>query len=179
VAPSASAKSAAYWKSQIAYSVYDGRYKNDAPRSTVAPPIQLFHPAFGDFLNNIRCTPDGNIPKEVIRDTTEYMQAASATYQDERTHRMKLTPILKRVLNANIQGIENNDRTKADGTVEGIKDQNGFLLALKEDKNEFGAGGSDPTTQAGLSAARSWAQLNVRDFLFLIHSESSVIDCLV
>ncbi len=62
--PSDSAKSSVYTKSQIAYSIYDGRYKAGEPRPSVAPPIQLFHPAFGYFLDTISNTnivPDDDV----------------------------------------------------------------------------------------------------------------------
>jgi thiamine kinase-like enzyme len=39
------------------------------------------------------------------------------------------------------------------------------LLFLEEDKNELGDGGSDPSTQTGLSIARCWAQDKVRPIL--------------
>jgi hypothetical protein len=35
------------------------------------------------------------------------------------------------------------------------------LVLLKEDKNEIGDGGCDPSTQAGLSAVRFWVQFEV------------------
>jgi len=164
--PSSSAKSSTYPKSQIVYSIYDGRYKADVPRSSVGPPIELFHSAFGHFLDGIRCT-DGNIPKDIIRYVTQYMQATSANYPDERSRRKILNPILSRVLNFHLQVIENDDETKADGTLEGFVQQSALLFLLKEDKNELGDGGSDPSIQAGLSAARSWVQSKVRDFYFL------------
>ena len=37
-------------------------------------------------------------------------------------------------------------------------------IGIEEDKNEFGDGGSDPSTQVGLSYGRFWAQTNVRAF---------------
>ena len=165
--PSSSAKSSAYPKSQIDYSIHDGRYKANNPRSSIGPPIELFNPAFGHFLDDISCTPDGDIPKDIIRSVTRYMKAASANYKDEQTRRSKLTPILSSVLDSNITVIENDDKTKADGSLEGFTQQNAFLFLLKEDKNEFGDGDSDPSTQAGLSAARSWVQPKVRNFYFL------------
>jgi len=39
-----------------------------------------------------------------------------------------------------------------------------FLLFLEEDKNELGDGGSDPSTQNGLSTARCWAQDKYKEF---------------
>ena len=175
LAPSVSSKSSTYPKSQVAYSIHDGRYEKDAPRSSVGPPIELFHPAFGHFLDGIRCTrtrcarTHSDVPKEIIRSATQYMQAASGNYHDELVRRGTLTPILGRVLHFKIPTVENDDGTKPDGIVEaeGRATEDMFLCLLKEDKNEFGDGHSDPSTQAGLSAARSWVQHKVRDFYFL------------
>jgi hypothetical protein len=41
--------------------------------------------------------------------------------------------------------------------------QGSVLLLLKEDENEFGDGGCDPSTQAGLSSARHWVQSKVSE----------------
>ena len=98
------------------------------------------------------------------------MCAASGNYADELTRRGALTPILSGVIDFNIQVVENPDRTKADGIVEGYTqdgEHNVFLCMLKEDTKEFGDGGSDPSTQAGLSAARAWVQPRVCDFCSL------------
>ena len=70
-----------YTKSQIAYSIYDGRYKADNPRTSVAPPIQLFHPVFGHFSDDIKSSHD--IPDDMILQTIEYMKAASAIYTSQ------------------------------------------------------------------------------------------------
>ena len=158
--PSDSAKSSTYAKSQFAYSIYDGRYKEGNPRPTVAPPIQLFHPAFGHFLDTISNTGIA-LEDDMIRETTNYMKAASAIYPDERKRTAKLTPLLSKILNVDIHTIMNEDKTYADGTVEWVSEGGRILLLLKEDKNEFGDGGCDPSTQAGLSAARHWAQSKV------------------
>lgn len=158
--PSDSAKSSAYTKSQIVYSIYDGRYNIEKPRPSVAPPIQLFHPTFGHFLDTLSDTnvvPDD----DMIRKTTDYMKEATAIYPDEKTRTSRLTPLLGVILNVTIQTIMNDDKTYADGTVECVSEGGRTLLLLKEDKNEFGDGGCDPSTQAGLSAARHWAQSKV------------------
>jgi hypothetical protein len=158
--PSDSAKSSVYTKSQIAYSIYDGRYKTGESRPSVAPPIQLFHPAFGHFLDTISNT--NIVPHDdMIRKTTDYMKDATAIYPDEKTRTAKLTPLLGEILGVDIQTIMNDDKTYADGTVERTSEGGRMLLLLKEDKNEIGDGGCDPSTQAGLSAARHWAQSKV------------------
>jgi len=155
--PAESAKSSNYTKSQIAYSIYDGRYKANKPRTSVAPPVQLFHPVFGHFLDVVK----GNhaLPDDIICKTTEYMKAASAIYGNEEERRAALT-LLRNILDVNIQMILNKDKMNPDGIVEiallvGILL---FLLFLEEDKNELGDGGLDPSTQTGFSTAHCWAQ---------------------
>ena len=61
--------------------------------------------------------------------------------------------------------IVNLDLTSADGAVSVtlIGDIHETVAILQaEDKREFGEGGSDPSTQAGLSMIRNWVQHNVR-----------------
>lgn len=99
--PAESAKSANYIKSQIAYSIYDGRYKADKPRTSVAPPVQLFHPVFGRFKDAVKG--DHALPDELIGATVEYMKAASALYPNEEQRRAALTPLLRKILGVNIQ----------------------------------------------------------------------------
>jgi hypothetical protein len=165
-APAESAKSSTYTKSQIAYSIYDGRYKADKRRTSAAPPIQLFHPVFGHFLDDIKSSHD--IPDDIILRTIEYMKAASAIYTSEDKRRAKLMPLLSLILNVDIQTILSEDKTNADGIVELVKSWGRILLLLEEDKNEFGDGGCDPSTQSGLSAGRCWAQSRVK-FLPITH----------
>jgi hypothetical protein len=86
------------------------------------------------------------------------MKAASAIYASEEERRAALTPLLRDILNVNIQMILNKDKTNPDGIVEMALGILLFMIFLEEDKNELGDGGSDPSTQTGLSAARCWAQ---------------------
>lgn len=102
------------------------------------------------------------LPDDIIGQTAEYMKAASAIYESEEKRRKVLTPLLCAILDVNIQTILNEDKTNPDGIVEVVKNMLLFLTFLQEDKNEFGDGGSDPSTQAGLSAGRCWAQSRVR-----------------
>lgn len=164
ISPSDSAKSSKYPKSQITYNIYDGRYNAIAPRLSVAPPIELFHSAFACFLDDIKrsCI----VPDNIIRKTVEYMKATSGIFANETVRRIKLSPLLCDILGVNIQTIQNDDKTTADGTAKsGTKvDDMSFSCLFEEDKNEIGDGLSDPSTQVGLSAARSWAQKEVHDF---------------
>ena len=164
ISPSDSAKSAKYPKSQITYNIYDGRYNATAPRSSVAPPIELFHSAFACFLDDIKrgCI----VPDNIIRKTVEYMRATSGIFASETVRRINLFPLLCDILGVNIQTIQNDDKTMADGTAKsGTKvDDMSFSCLFEEDINEIGDGLSDPSTQVGVSAAHSWAQKEVHDF---------------
>ena len=91
------------------------------------------------------------------------MKSASAIYTSEDKCREKLMPLLSHILGVDKQSILNTDKTNADGIVELMKSWGRALLLLEEDKNEFGDGGSDPSTQAGLSAGRCWAQSRVKN----------------
>jgi hypothetical protein len=152
--PSDSAKSLAYPKSQAAYSIYDGRFKAGSPRATVAPPVQLFNPAFGHFLDDIRKHPDDAI----VRTTIAYMREASAVYTTEEKRRQKLTPLLSTVLGVHIQMVLNSDKTCPDGIVEFLTPIGAAAVMHMEDKNEKGDGGSDASTQVSLSHPRCFGQ---------------------
>ena len=159
--PSDSAKSSLYPKSQLAYSIYDGRYKTDKPRTSIAPPVQLYNPVFGHFLDYIRS--DVAVPDDIVRQTAAYMISASAIYENEEKRRAVLNPLLCGILGVNIQMIVNADKTTPDGIVEHIQEEKNIrsLNCLQEDKNEYGDGNSDPATQTGLSMGRCWAQSRV------------------
>jgi hypothetical protein len=138
-------------------------------RTSVAPPVQLFHPAFGHFLDDIKSS--GSIPDDTIRDTLDYMKAASAIYTSEdKRRRVELTPLLCNILGVDIQMIHNEDKTNPDGITELVTNSRRILLLPMEDKNEFGEGGSFPSTQSGLSVGRCWAQSRVNDSHQLLYS---------
>ncbi|KAF8909284.1 hypothetical protein CPB84DRAFT_1947341, partial [Gymnopilus junonius] len=128
------------------------------PRTSVAPPIHLFHPVFGHFLDDIKR--NDAIPDDTIRLTTEYMKAASAIYANENERRNALTPLLSKILGVDIQTIVNEDKTIPDGMTDlklGEHFEN-ILIYLTEHKNEIGEGNSASAAQGGLSQGRSWAQ---------------------
>ena len=123
-------------------------------------PIQSFHPAFAHFLDNAK-NDHFFVPDDIIRQTAEYMIAATAIYPNENGRRDALTPLLRSILDVDIVTMLNEDKTSPDGVVELGKTPARSLLLVKEDKNEFSDGGLDPSTQAGLSVGRSWAQPRV------------------
>ena len=139
--------------------IYDGRYDAKNPLETTAPPIQLFHPVFGHFLDDL--SNDLPVPPQIANATVGYMQASSAIYDNEATRRVTLEPHLGRILGNGMGTVVNADGTSPDGALsitltKGVCDT--IALLLKEDKNNLGDGGCDPSIQAGLSMSRFWAQ---------------------
>jgi hypothetical protein len=160
--PSESAKSKEYRVYQHNSPIYDGRYDANKLVETTAPPIQLFHPAFGNFLDDL--SSNSPMPPEIEKATVDYMRAASAIYESEKIRKRALEPHLSRLLATALSTVTNADKTSPDGmvliTLAG-KICEAVVTLLKEDKNEVGDGGCDPSTQAGLSVVRFWAQREV------------------
>lgn len=162
--PCNSAKSTSYRVYQQNLPIYDGRYDITAITPTTAIPIQLFHPVFGHFLDNI-ANQNLIILDETLNAVTSFMGVASAIHEDERNRKKKVVPPLSAALHAGFTQIVNLDFTFLDNCVtetlaNGIPETVSLLIV--EDKREVGEGGSDPSTQAGLSMIRYWAQKNVR-----------------
>jgi hypothetical protein len=160
--PSESAKSKEYRVYQRNSPIYDGRYDNAKSQETTALPIQLYHPVFAHFLDDL--TSESPVPPKMAKATVKYMKAASAIYDSEATRRQNLQPYLSEILAITFSAEANTDRTSPDGMflVNPARDlSESALVLLKEDKNEIGDGGCDPSTQAGLSAVRFWVQFEV------------------
>ena len=103
------------------------------------------------------------MPMKVVRGTACFMGKASGIYKNEDKRRSAIRPELLNVLSVGMEKIVNLDSTSADGVVATQALMMGEVAAIciEEDKNEFGDGGSDPSTQVGLSYGRFWAQPNV------------------
>ena len=89
--------------------IYDGCYDATVPTDTIAPPIQLFHPVFGHFiddLSNNLC-----VPPEIVKATVRYMRASSAIYDNEAIRRAALEPHLGRILGNGMGTVVNPDGT--------------------------------------------------------------------
>jgi hypothetical protein len=160
--PSKSAKSNGYRIYQRSLPIYDGRYDVNYQTETTAPPLQLFHPVFGHFLDDI--ADEGlNIPDETLRAAADFMASASGIYEKEELRQSAILPHLSAALSIGMTKVVNLDRTSPDGaiivTLTSIPET--APLLLDEQKRDFGDGASDPSIQAGLSMIRCWAQRNV------------------
>ena len=160
--PSTSAKSQEYRKYLHNSPIYDGRYDANNPTDTIAPPIQLFHPAFAHLLDDVtnQYLP---VPEHILKVTVEYMQNSSAIYESEDHRTAALRSLLEDALGVTILKRVNADASKPDGVYEvelrGSKIK--VILVLLEHKNELGDGRCNPSRQAGLSFTQFSAQDDV------------------
>ncbi|KAH7886464.1 hypothetical protein F5I97DRAFT_1928318 [Phlebopus sp. FC_14] len=155
--PSAAAKSNEYVTIQgkDKTRIYDGHYPREHPVDTNAPPIQLFNPAFAYFSSKA-FDPNYNPPPDFIRNVRELSTGFAAIYHSEELRSDHLQPLLEKVLDRHIFVTQNRDRTTPDGQ---IFSQRGTIpLMIEEEKNEFGDGGSDPSTQVSFSFLRVYSQ---------------------
>ncbi|KAJ6463197.1 hypothetical protein C8R47DRAFT_1180344 [Mycena vitilis] len=147
------------------YPIYDGRYNPAHDISTMAPPIQLYNPAFARFIDDAT-NPALEIPDNVVLATADLMRKASAIYDDESIRRSKIRPALKNAISYGITQLISDDRTTPDGVIMWtMSGTDGSLneavaLLIEEEKRELGEGGCDASTQASFSMLRYWAQSN-------------------
>ena len=157
-----SAKSQEYRKYQRTSPIYDGRYDAKNSTDTIAPPIQLFHPVFAHFLDDVT-NQDLPVPQHILNVTVEYMRKSSAIYEGEEERTATLKSLLEDALRITITKRVNPDASKPDGVYEvelrGSKSK--VILVLLEHKNELGDARCDPSRQAGLSFTRFAAQDDV------------------
>ena len=159
--PSKSSKSGGYRTFQLDDPIYDGRYVANRPIDTRALPVQLYNPIFACFMDDI-ANNNLEVPNVVIRATARLMDRSSAIYDNEDHRREAIIADLREATSRDMPSVSNSDRSAADGTAAANTSvETGYQLAavsIREDKNEIGNGGSDPSTQASFSYGRFWAQ---------------------
>jgi hypothetical protein len=162
--PSKSSKSGGYRTFQLDDPIYDGRYVANRPTDTRAPPVQLYNPIFARFMDDI-ANNNLEVPTLVIQATARLMDRSSAIYDNEEHRRQAIIADLRDATSRDMPCVVNFDKSAADGTAAAKTPvETGYQLAalsIREDKNEIGDGGSDPSTQASLSYGRFWAQHDV------------------
>jgi hypothetical protein len=163
VPPSSGSKSEYYREFQRSFPILDGRYNLHYSTSTVGPSIEIYHPAFASFIDDIQNN-HHEVPTPVLKATSKLMVAISALHLTERTRTENITRHLSDALSYGSVESRNPDRTAPDATIIlplGDPINEWVPLLVREDKREVGDGGCDPTIQASLSAARLWCQPEV------------------
>ncbi len=132
-------------------------------------PIQLYHPSFAKFLRATReDTVEIDLKPGDYSATHSFIHSSAALYTDE-SRRVEATRVfLDMFLGRPIPGLDICGM-RADGACRVFCGSLYALAALKEDKNEIGTGGCDPSHQCALDFRYYYAREEVRPFLpFLI-----------
>jgi len=144
--PSEGAKFTGYRRIQgdVTQAIYDGRRAPTGLISTIAPPIQIFHPIFDDFIHLVN-DPDFQPTVDDIKDVQELMYFASEVGRMEEGQRglnEGLRKRLRRILpvQAEVHVEPNDDGTKADGSTTDACNDNGTFFR----PNEVKGGPSNP-----------------------------------
>jgi len=168
--PSEAAKSNVYSQNQAndIQAIYDGRRPTHGDH-TAAPPIQIFHPIFDEFIHFVN-DPDTQPTFQDLKDVEELMYFMSQVGRKEGGpdgYNDGVRRCLRRILNAEVHQGPNSDGTSADGVITLQIGDAHITSLIIELKRELSEGGCDPSTQAGLSMKRSWVDPSVSNHQIL------------
>lgn len=153
--PSSAATSVGYEKEQAIErtGIYDGRVILQGPARS-APPIELYHPDFGELLHALHSTEP--VPDDLLRLTAELMRRLSVVRHAEVDRDRDLQTILNELLEITLARVVNWDRSVADSV--NLCDVTAAIQTacrvIVEWKGELGSGGSDPSVQGSFSYAK-------------------------
>ncbi|KAF9231648.1 hypothetical protein BU15DRAFT_55889 [Melanogaster broomeanus] len=155
--PSQAAKSSEYLSIQSGdRKIFDGRWTADGV-STIAPPIQLFNPAFAYFSSKA-FDPEYDVPHDFIRDVRDLMTQFALIHTSEDVRGRHLQPLLQKMISHPLIVASSRDGTVPDALALSSHKDFPVYLIVGEEKNEFGDGGSDPSVQASFSFLRIFCQ---------------------
>lgn len=161
--PSNAAKSGDYRQIQGSdIPLLDGRLHDEAGHQTAAPPIEIYHPVFGNFSKNSK---DLNlqIPEDVLRLTASLLRSTSRISVREAPRESASREILAKILNVSLEHVSNQDQSSADYMSPQHTPLNvSAAPIIVEVKGELGFGGSDPSVQSSFSYARFYCSPEVR-----------------
>ncbi|KAF8555881.1 hypothetical protein OG21DRAFT_1496013 [Imleria badia] len=152
--PSQGAKSSEYVENQSGeQGMLDWGGPMGNPLDTVAPPIQLFNPAFAYFSSKA-FDPEYSIPRDIVLNVHNLMCQFAGIYPNEDARRYHITPSLQKAINHPLTFVCNSDGTTPDVLALSSCGALAVYLAVVKGKNEFRPGMSDPSVQAALSFQR-------------------------
>jgi hypothetical protein len=161
--PSVGAKSDSFRDFQRSRPVYNGRYHPDSSTQTIGPPIEIFHPVFSHFLDDLSNL-NLEVPQDILNATRDLMKKSTAIYPSERSRQVALDKAFSNAISFGCSQIVNLDLTSPDAVALlniGPPVNESVPLLVKEDKKMMGEGGCDPTLQVTMSVGRLWSQPNV------------------
>ena len=126
----------------------------------MAPPIQLFNPAFA-FFSSKAFDPNYDVPDDFVLHVRDLVVQFALIYPNEDARQHDLRPFVQKAIGRPLVVVNNSDRTVPDVAVLSSCGELTVYLVIGEEKNEFGDGGSDPSTQAAFSFLRMLSQKEV------------------
>ena len=123
--------------------------------------MKIFHPIFDTFLarrHTVRPSTEDLIKSQ------ELMHFVSEIYVDEECYAWEIRDKLSDILGVSLSREENQDGTFIDGLYVAVPKYKRIPILILEFKQEYSEGGSDTSTQAGLSMKRSWIDKDVSLF---------------
>ncbi|KAK0242163.1 hypothetical protein EDD85DRAFT_278209 [Armillaria nabsnona] len=152
--PSSNSRPSNYIRNQASdTAILDGRYDPANSTPTVAPPIQLYHPVFADFLGAMDDTSD--LPEDLVVETGKLMRSASGIAVLESSRSLPSRTHMSNILGFSLSQSINLDKTSAILHIRTSPPVQTAILATVEEKSELGSGG-DVTTQGGCSYTAFW-----------------------
>ena len=139
---------------QTGQELFDGRCPDSVPHDNIAPPIQLFNPAFAYFTSKA-FDPEYVVPHEFLCSVQRVVRSFAIIHEDDAKRRGRIQPIIGNIIDRSIYHVQNPDKTTSYGVVQGpwIGIEKTYLVVIEE-KNELGDGGSDPSNQGSFSFQR-------------------------
>ncbi|KAJ8073458.1 hypothetical protein PM082_011734 [Marasmius tenuissimus] len=161
--PSAAAKSSAYEYNQSArFALPDGRFSDNGVE-TMAPPIELYHPAFAQFVALAQAQVDDSEDGGILRDAAALIRSCSQIEMQEGPRNTKTRELLQRILRIPFERVINDDQSAANYIALHATplDSVAASSAILEVKAELGSTGTDPSVQASFSFGRFYCQPQV------------------
>ena len=148
--PDTSAKHIRFTNSQRDLPLTDGSVDPGNPSASTGPPIQLFHTAFGHFLDDLN-NENLLVPDAFLRKTVQYMRTSSRIYEDGDAHRNMIKQTFPDLL-----GVIEDQNSSAFGH-DGITftSKSGISIMIVESTRTL-SHDPDPATKACFSMTRYW-----------------------
>jgi hypothetical protein len=142
--------------------MYDGSFVCNVTGNpklvTIAPPIQIFHPVFQEFLDDIN-NPKFKPEEDVVAKVSHMMTLSSRIYSSEDAALSEIRRSLNELLGGRMEQVISRKSRNSDGVIFKHGENSDIPLILHEYKRAIGEGGCDPSVQA----ARSLREFLIKD----------------
>lgn len=163
--PSKSAQSTEFAKRQGGSdtAIFDGSYvthQNRIKAVTVAPPLQIYHPVFQLFENEVKN--NSRLDSKIV-DLVSKLVSSIGEIQAEKDGAANLRGLFAEILNRPMKQVVTESRY-TDGLVSLDGEFGTIPTVIFEYKCSLGDGGCDPLVQASYSTLNYWSDTKVRGF---------------